>query len=161
MRIRTVLSPLAAIALTVALPMSAQAKTTEYLDRSLFDGTPQRTASTFHVDGPTAGPLGGALDLTVTAQDGTLPTERGASEPVDVTAILTVSPGEVITVVTTGEANIHQFGDVLQVNAYFDKKDVTYEGTEHKRVKVVGDGLIAAAHQFFGGQASFSSTLAW
>jgi hypothetical protein len=161
MRIRTAVTTVAAVALTVALPASAQARTTESISRSLFDGTPDRTASTFHVSGPTAGPLGGALDLTVTAQDGTLPTDRGASEPVDVTAILTVSPGEVITVITTGEASIHQFGDVLQVNAYFDKKEATYEGTEHKKVKVVGDGLIAAGHQWYGGQASLSATFAW
>lgn len=161
MRIRTLLTTGAAVVVSVALPMSAQAKTTELVDRSLFDSTPQRTASSLHLDGPTAGPLGGALDLTITARDGSLPTEWGACEPVDVTAALTISPGEVLSVATTGEACAHQFSGVLQVNAYFDRMNVSYDGAEHKKVKLVGDGLIAAAHQWYGGQASFSAAFSW
>jgi len=162
MRTRTVLTTgVVAAVLTLTLPFSAQARETESISRSLFDATPERTVSSLRIDGPTAGPLGGALDLTLTATDGSLPTERGTSEPVDVTAVLTLSPGEVLTITTTGEASVHPFGDVLTVNAYFDKKDVTYDGTEHKKVKVVGDGLIAAGHQWYGGQASVSATYAW
>jgi hypothetical protein len=162
MRIRTLLTTgVAAAALTIALPLSAQAKETESFSRSLFDGTPERTVSSLRLAGLTAGPLGGALDVTFTASDGSLPTVRGTSEPVDVTAVLTLSPGEVLTIRTTGEASVHQFGDVLQVNAYYGKKDVTYEGTEHKKVKVVGDGLIGAAQQWYGAQASVSGTLSW
>jgi len=143
------------------LPASAEAKTTELVDRSLFDATPERTAASLHLDGPTAGPLGGALDLTVTAPDGTLPTALGTCEPVEVTAILTVSPGELLTVATTGEACAHIVDGTLQVNAFFGTRDVTYTGSQHKKAKLVGDGLIAAAHHSFGGQASFSAVFRW
>ena len=151
----------AAIALSVVVPMSAQAKASELVDRSLFDGTPERTASTLHLAGPTAGPLGGAMDLIVTATDGTLPSTFGSCEPVEVTAVLTVSPGEVLTVNTQGEACAHIVDGTLQVNAGFDTNDVTYAGSEHKKAKLVGEGLIAAAHHWFGGQVSFSGTVRW
>jgi hypothetical protein len=162
MRVRSIVTTaLAAVALSVLVPMSAQAKTTEYIDRSMFDATPERTASSLHLDGLTAGPLGGALDVTFTAVDGTLPTTFGSCEPVAVQAILTVSPGEVLTVNTTGEACAHISDGTLQVNAFFGKENVTYAGTEHKKVKLVGDGLIAAAHHWYGGQASFSGLVRW
>jgi hypothetical protein len=67
----------------------------------------------------------------------------------------------VLTVVTTGEACAHIVDGTLQVNAFFGPKDVTYTGTEHKKAKLVGDGLIAAAHRLFGGQASFSGSFRW
>jgi len=120
-----------------------------------------RTAASLHLDGPTAGPLGGAMDLTVTAQDGALPTAFGSCEPVDVTAVVTFSPGEVLTVSTTGEACAHIVDGTLQVNAFFAARDVTYTGSEHKKAKLVGDGLVAAAHHTFGGQASFSGAFRW
>jgi hypothetical protein len=161
MRLRSVLTTaVAAIALS-AVPLSAQAKTTELIDRSLFDGTPVRTASALELAGPTAGPLGGSFDLTVIASDGTLPTTFGSCEPVDVAAVLTVSPGEVLNVHTRGEACAHIVDGTLQVNAFFDRKDVSYEGSEHKKATLVGDGLIAAAHHWYGGQASFSGTVRW
>ncbi|MDT7783421.1 MAG: hypothetical protein QOF58_1840 [Pseudonocardiales bacterium] len=161
MRPRSVLTTaVAAIALS-AIPLSAQAKSIELIDRSVFDGTPVRTASALELAGPTAGPLGGFFELTVTAADGTLPTVFGSCEPVDVAGVLTVSPGEVLTVHTHGEACAHIIDGTLQVNSYFDKKDVSYEGSEHKKAAVVGDGLIAAAHHWYGGQASFSGTVRW
>jgi hypothetical protein len=94
MRTRSVLiAALAAAAVSVVVPTTAQAKTTENLDRRLFDGTPERTASTLHLEGLTAGPLGGALEVIITAKDGTLPTTFGSCEPVRVTGVLTASPG--------------------------------------------------------------------
>ena len=150
-----------AVALSVAAPLAAHAKTTELVDRSLFDGTPSRTAATLHLDGPTAGPLGGAMDLTVHATDGSLPTAHGACEPVTVDASLTLSPGEVLDVSTTGEACAHIVDGSLSVNAFFGPRDVTYTGTAHKKAKLVGDGLIAAADRGFGGLASFSGTFRW
>ena len=162
MRTRSALTTaLAVAALTAIVPMSAHAKASELVDRSLFDGTPERTASSLHLAGPTAGPLGGAMDLTVTATDGSLPSTFGSCEPVDVTAVVTVSPGEVLTVTTTGEACAHIVDGTLQVNAGFGKKDVAYAGSAHKSAKIVGDGLIAAAHHWYGGQASFSGTFRW
>ena len=162
MRTRSVLATaLVTVALFAALPISAQAKTTEQLDRRLFDATPDRTAGSWHMAGLTAGPLGGALDLTITAPDGSLPTTPGACEAVDVAVVLTVSPGEVLTINTTGEACAHIIAGTLTVNAFFDTKDVTYTGTEHKKAKIVGDGLIAAGEQFFGSIANVSTTVAW
>ena len=161
MRPRSVLTTAVAAIVLSAVPMSAQAKSTELIDRSLFDGTPVRTASALELAGPTAGPLGGAFALTVTASDGTLPSAFGSCEPVDVAAVLTVSPGEVLHVSTSGEACAHIVDGTLQVNAYFGKNDVSYEGSEHKKAALVGDGLIAAAHHWYGGQASFSGTVRW
>ena len=150
-----------AAALTAAAVAPAQAKTTELVDRSLFDGTPERTASSLHFSGPTSGPLGGALDFTATASDGSLPTTFGSCEDVDVSAVLTMSPGEVLTVQTTGEVCAHIVDGSLEINAYFGPRQVHYEGTAHKRARLVGDGLIAGAHRIYGGQASFSGTFRW
>ena len=161
MRPRSVLATAIAAAALSLVPMSAQAKSSELIDRSVFDGTPVRTASALELTGDTAGPLGGSFALTVTATDGTLPTVFGSCEPVDVAAVLTVSPGDVLTVHTRGEACAHIIDGTLQVNAFFDKKDISYEGSEHKKAKLVGDGLIAAAHHWYGGQASFSGTVRW
>ncbi len=161
MRPRSVLATAIAAAALSLVPMSAQAKSTELIDRSLFDGTPVRTASALELAGDTAGPLGGSFALTVTAADGTLPSAFGSCEPVDVAGVLTISPGEVLTVHTRGEACAHIVDGTLQVNAFFDKKDVSYEGSEHKKATLVGDGLIAAAHHWYGGQASFSGTVRW
>jgi len=71
-----------------------------------------------------------------------------------------VSPGEVLTVSTAGEACAHIVDGTLQVNARFGARDVTYTGTEHTKAKLVGDGLIAAAHPF-GAQASFAGAFRW
>jgi hypothetical protein len=67
----------------------------------------------------------------------------------------------VLTVHTRGEACAHIIDGTLQVNAFFDKKDVSYEGSDHKKAALVGDGLIAAADHVYGGQASFSGTVRW
>jgi hypothetical protein len=162
MRTRSLLATgAAALALLAAAPATAQAATLERIDRSLFDATPETTTSSWHFDGPTAGELGGALDLHVTATDGSLPTTPGACEPVDVRAVLQVSPGELLTVTTSGEACAHVVDASLSVNAYFGRDDVTYSGTAHKKLRVVGDGLIAARTSFLGGQAGLSTSVRW
>ena len=99
--------------------------------------------------------------VTFTAQDGTLPTTFGSCEPVQVNAVLTASPGEFLSVTTVGEACAHITNGMLQVNAYFAQDDMTYSGTAHKKVKIRGDGLIAAADQTFGGLANFSAQVRW
>jgi hypothetical protein len=158
---RSLLATALAAALA-AVPMPAQAADVEYVDRSTYDSTPVVTTSTIHIDGATAGPLGGFLDLTVSAEDGTLPTTRGACDPVDVDAVLTVSPGEQLVVHTTAEVWMHQFSETLIMQAYFDKKDLSYSGTEHSKAKVVGDGSISASNAiFFGFAASFSTSVRW
>jgi hypothetical protein len=157
----TILTATAAVALVVALPAAADAATLEHFDRSLYDATPQVSAASWHFDGPTAGPLGGALDLVVTATDGTFPTVFGSCEPVAVKADLQVSPGEVLRIATTGEACAHVVDGSLTVNAYFGRGDVTYDGTEHKKAKVVGDGIVAAKAGWLGGQASVAADVRW
>ena len=162
MRHRTLLATAVAAAALTAVPLTAQATTAEYLDRSNFDAAPDVTASSVHLDGATSGELGGFLDIVATAQDGTLPTERGACDPVDVAAVLTVSPGEQLTVHTTGEVCMHQFADTLILQSYFGKNDMTYSGTAHHKAKVVGDGMISAGNALgFGFVASFSSSVRW
>ena len=151
----------AALALVAVVPASAHGATLESIDRSLFDGSPVVSASSWHFDGPTAGPLGGALDLVVTASDGAFPTTPGTCEPVQVRADLQVSPGEVLTVTTIGEACAHIVDASLTVNAPFGRDDLSYAGSAHKKAKVVGDGLIAAKHSWLGGQASVSTQVRW
>ena len=155
----TLVAAAAAGALLAAVPGSATASsTTESLDRRVFDATPELTASSLRVDGPTAGPLGGAMDVTVTATDGALPTVFGSCEPAAVTSVVTVQPGQVITVQALGEVCAHIVDGSLTFNAGFRAKDVTYEGYGRPRPRLVGDGLIAVSHSWLGGQASFSGT---
>ena len=115
-------SPLLAITIgtaVLAAPLAASATTTENLDRRAFDSAPERAADSLHISGATAGPLGGYLDVTFTAADGTLPTAPQTCEPVTVDAVLTVSPGETLTIATTGEACTGFYGGPAAVNAYF------------------------------------------
>jgi hypothetical protein len=156
MFVRTTLVVAAAGALLATVPGSASAvPKTESIDRRVFDATPQLTASSLRVDGPTAGPLGGAMDVTVQATDGTLPTVFGSCEAADVTAVVTVQPGQVMTVSSRGEVCAHIVDGSLTFNAGFRAKDVSYEGYGRPYPKLVGDGLIAVSHSWFGGQASF------
>jgi hypothetical protein len=134
---------------------------TEVVDRSLFDATPERTEASLRVDGPTAGPLGGAMDVTVRAVDGTLPTAFGSCEPVWVKAAVTVQPGRSLTVRTRGEACAHIVDGSLTANAGFRARNVTYQGSGRCRSRLVGEGLIAVAHSQLGGQASFFGTFRW
>lgn len=163
MSTRTLLAISAAtVALAVGVPTSAHAaKPTEQVDKSIFDATPERTTSSLRLDGATSGELGGAMDVTVTAVDGSLPTDFGSTEPVRVKAVVTVRPGTVVTVRTRGEASAHLVDGTLQVVAFFDNGDVSFKGCKLKRAKLVGDGLISAAHSSFGGQASFSGAFRW
>lgn len=156
MSTRLALLTAAAAAVLVANPAVASAKpATEVVDRSVFDATPERTESSLRVDGPTSGPLGGAMDVTVHAKDGTLPTALGSCEPVRVKAAVTVRPGRVITARTLGEGCAHIVDGSLSVNAAFRAKNVSYAGYGRCRPRLVGDGLIAVAHSQLGGQASF------
>jgi hypothetical protein len=162
MHARTVLATTLATAALTAIPLAAQATDVEYLDRSNFDAAPEVTASSVHLDGATRGELGGFLDLRITAQDGTLPTGRGACDPVAVDAVLTVAPGDQIAVSTTGEVCMHQFADTLILVSYFDKKDATYTGTAHHKAKVVGDGMISSSNALgFGFVSSFTTSVRW
>lgn len=151
-----------AAATVVTSGAAVAAPTTENLSRRTFDSAPELTSSTWRIDGATAGPLGGYLDLTATARDGALPTAPGDCERADVTAVLTVSPGEVLTVNTRrGEVCVHPFGGTLSLNAWFRNRHLTYAGTEHCRVRVVGDGLLAASQSGIGDQATFNASLRW
>ncbi len=90
MFVRTGLIAAAAIVLLSALPGSASAASgTQVIDRSVYDATPERTVASLRVDGPTSGPLGGAIEVTVRAVDGTLPTTFGTCESAWVKAVVT------------------------------------------------------------------------
>jgi len=145
-----------AAALLSAFPGAATAaKAPQNIDRSLYDATPEHTTSSLRLDGPTAGELGGAMDVTVRASDGTLPTTFGSCERAWVKAIVTVQPGQVITVRSRGEACAHIVDGSLSFNAGFRGKDVSYQGFGRCHPKLVGEGFISAAHTQIGGQASF------
>ncbi len=163
MQHRVLTAAATALATLCLAPTAASAATsTENLSRRTYDNAPELTAGTWRIDGATAGPLGGHLELIATAADGTLPTAPGECERVDVSAALTVSPGEVLTVDTRlGEACVHPFGSTLSLNAPFRSRHLTYDGTEHRMVKVVGDGLLSAGQLFTGAQASFDATVRW
>ena len=162
MRTRPILATALVAATLAVVPLAAHAADAELVSRSTFDSAPTVSSSTIHVDGATAGPLGGFLDLTARAQDGTLPAVQGDCEVADVTAVLTLSPGEQLAVSTTGEICMHQFSPTLVLQSYFDKQDVTYAGTEHRKAKIVGDGSIAASNgTFLGFGASFSTSVRW
>jgi hypothetical protein len=171
MRSRTLLaSATAALALSaVALPavaLPAQAVTTEYVDRATFDAAPDVTTSSIRVAGETRGELGGYLDATVVAKDGSLPTGSEVCEPASVHAVLTLSAGETLTVRVRGTACTSFAGDAITVNAAFRTRHLRYSGTEHThsagcRPRVVGDGLLAMSNSLLGGQASFSASIRW
>ena len=150
----------AALALTAATPLTAEAKTTEYLDKRIFDSTPVVSAGSWHLEGMTAGEIGPRLDVTVNAADGTLPTASSVCEPVDVVAVLTLA-GEVLTVRTTGEACAPFLGGIPAVNAYFGTEETEYQGTAHKKVKIGGAGLISAGGSFIGYQAALAASVKW
>jgi hypothetical protein len=151
-----------AAAVLAASPWVANAApVTEVVDRSLFDATPVRTESTLRVDGATSGPLGGAMDVTVRAIDGSLPTALGSCEKVRVTGVVTVRPGRVVTVRTRGEACAHIVDGSLTANAGFVRRNVDYRGFGRCRPRLLGEGLIAVAQSQLGGQASFSGTFRW
>jgi hypothetical protein len=67
----------------------------------------------------------------------------------------------VLTVSTAGEGCAHIVDGTLQINAGFGTKEITYTGSEHKKARLIGDGLIAAAQHAFGAQASFSGVFRW
>jgi hypothetical protein len=162
MFIRLALLTASAAAVLAAFPSAASAApTTELLDRSLFDAAPERTASSLRVDGPTAGPLGGAMDVTVRAVDRTLPTTPGSCETVRVKAVVTVEPGRVLTAHTRGEACAHVVDGSVTVNAGFRPRDVDYRGFGRCKPRLVGEGFIAVGESQLGGQASFSGMFRW
>ena len=153
----------AALAVTPLTTGTAQAADLENINKTAFDSTPTVTASAVHIGNATAGALGSYLDLTITAPDGTLPTAAGACETADVQAVVTVSPGETLSVRTTGEVCTHEFSpSTLMLNAYFDSGDLQYAGTAHKKAKAVGDGMISASNgTMLGWGLAFSSQVRW
>ena len=161
MRVRSVLLATTAAVLFSALPMTAQAADSEWIDRANFDATVDETPGSLHIAAATRGELGGYLDVTLTADDGTLPVGSNVCEPATVDAILTIAPGETFTVRAPGEACTTFSGGSIQANAAFGTEDLTYEGT-HKKAKIVGEGFLAmGVIDWLGGQAAFSATVKW
>lgn len=165
MRSRSLLATAAATAALTVVPFAAQAayqRPAELIDRFAYDAVADQTAGSFHIAGATSGPLGGYLDLLVEAKDGSLPVGSNVCEPAIVTTVLTVSPGEVLSSRTRGEACTSFLDDAITLNSTLRTKNLHYTGTAHHKPKVVGDGLISAGAFDAGyGQANFSASIRW
>ncbi len=148
----------AAAAVSFAAP-AAQAATVDRFDRSAFDSAPVVTASGYAMSADTRGELGGHLELSVQAVDGTVPA-AGKCEQAKVRAVLTVSPGETFTINTRGELCGHIVDGSPTLNASFRNRHVVYDGT-HRRAKVVGEGLIAFNRSWLGAQGSVGMSVRW
>jgi hypothetical protein len=155
---RTTLAAVLAAATVVLVTPTAQAASVDRFDRSTFDSTPEVTASGFSMAGDTAGELGGHLSLSLRASDGTLPAQ-GQCENADVSAVLTVSPGETFTINTVGELCSHFIDGTPSLNAYFGAKQVSYSGS-HKRARVT-DGSIGFSNGFLGALGQVGLTVRW
>lgn len=164
MRPRSLLLTAVATVALSALPLAAQAgaHSNELIDRAMYDPTVEQTAASLHIAAATRGELGGYLDVTVTSTDGSLPTGSNICEPAIVDAVLTVSPGETLSAQVPGELCTGFYGDSMTANAAIDKKDLEYEGTAHRKAKVVGEGLVSVGViNNFGGQGAFSVAVKW
>jgi hypothetical protein len=164
-RSRTLLLTAAATAALSAMPLAAhghQAQT-ELIDRATYDSAPELAEGSLRVAGPTRGELGGYLDVTVTARDGSLPTGSQVCEHAVVDGVLTVSPGETLTIDRVrGELCTSFYGDSMTLSAGVRSGNVDYEGSAHRRARIVGEGLISVGViSWLGGQASFSATVRW
>ena len=84
MRARSLLVATTAAVAFTALPMTAQASDSEWIDRANYDATVDRTPASLHIAAATRGELGGYLDATLTAEDGTLPVGSNVCEPATV-----------------------------------------------------------------------------
>lgn len=150
----------AAFALAAPAAQAAPPGTTQdRFDRSAFDSTPVVTASGYSMSAATRGELGGHLELSVQAVDGTVPA-AGKCEKADVRAVLTVAPGETFTITTRGELCGHVVDGSPTLSAAFRNRHVKYAGT-HKRAKVVGEGLIGFGHSWLGAQGSVGMSVRW
>jgi hypothetical protein len=155
-----IVTPLVAAATVLAMApgTAGAAATAERFDRSAFDSTPVVTSAGYAMSAPTAGELGGHLDLSVQAADGTIP-NQGQCETANVDAVLTLTPGESFAVHTTGELCSHFIDGTPTLDASFGAKQVTYTGT-HKRARV-GDGIIGFTNSVLGAQGSVGLTVRW
>ena len=146
------LAATAATAAVLSVAAPAQAKSVETFDRRTFDSTPVVTDSGWSISAPTAGELGGWLDMTVTAADGTKPS-NGTCELATVDAVLTVAPGESFTIHTTGELCAHFTDGTPSLFGSFGAKQMSYSGS-HKKAKLVGEGFVSFGHSFLGAQGA-------
>lgn len=162
MRARPLLITAVATALLSVVPVTANAAThREYLDRSTFDSTVEQTAATYRIAGATSGELGGYFDVTVTAKDGSLPVGSQVCEPARIDAVLTIAPGETLTIHARAELCTSFYGDKLVATAAVSNRNVDYDGT-HRQFRVVREALLTAAFtSWFGGQAAFNGDIRW
>lgn len=146
-----------AAAATLLITPSAYAASTETYDRSAFDGTPEVIASGWTLSAATSGELGGWLDMSVQAADGSVP-PAGQCEPANVDAVLTVAPGETFTVHTTAELCGHFIDGSPSLFGSFGAKQVTYHGA-HKKARLVGDGFVSFGRSAIGALGSVTLTV--
>lgn len=148
-----------ATATVLAVTTPAHAARVESFDRSAFDTSPDVTVAGWTISAPTAGELGGRLDMTVTVADGTIPA-NGTCEPANVDSVLTVAPGEAFTIHTVADVCTHFLDGTPSLFGSFDAKQTTYSGT-HKKARVVGDGFVSFGHSFLGAQGTVTLAVRW
>ena len=159
MNARTLIGGVAVGAALTLIAPSAQAATLERFDRTAFDTTPDASAAGWSISHATAGELGGWLDMTVRAQDGSIP-ENGQCEMADVDAVLTVSPGESFAVHTTGELCAHFIDGTPSLFGSFGDRQATYTGT-HRKARIVGDGNVGFGSSWLGAQGAVTLAVRW
>jgi hypothetical protein len=149
----------AAAATALFTAPAAHAATVQTFDRRAFDASPDITASGWSISAATAGELGGWLDMSVNAVDGTVPA-AGQGETATVDSVLTVAPGESFTIHTTGDLCAHFIDGSPSLFGSFNAKQVTYSGT-HKKARLAGDGFVSFGYNAVGAQGDVTLSVRW
>ena len=147
---------MAGTVLVLGAPGAQARPSYEFIDRAAFDGAPTITEAGYTMSAATRGELGGHLDLTVLAVDGTLP---GANqcEAATADATLTTSPGETWEISTTGEICGHFTDGSPSFNAGFGKNQVTYTGPR-TRIQLKS-GFVSFGYSWLGAQGSVALSI--
>jgi len=164
MRTRSVLATVLATAALASVPLAAHAAkpTRTPIDLRSYDPAAVITAGGYQFGGTAyAVPFTGPSTTTVTALDGTLPTAN-TCEPATISVQAGASSSEYLSITATGEVCASFSGGAWSASAGFDRRDVTYTGTEHDRVR--GEGLLSGSvGSIFptSGQMGVSGSLVW
>ena len=168
MRTRSVLATVPATVLATAalalVPLAAHAAkpTRTPIDLRSYDPAAVITAGGYEFGGTSyAVPFTGPATTTVTALDGTLPA-ADTCEPATISVQAGTSSTEYLSITATGEVCASFSGGSWSASAGFDRRDVTYVGTEHDRVRA--EGLVSGSvGSIFptSGQMSIIGSLVW
>jgi hypothetical protein len=164
MRTRTALVTAAATVALALVPLTAQAAKPARTPIQLqaYDPAAVISAGGYQFGGTAyAEPFTGPSTTTVTALDGSLP-PANTCEPATVSVQAGPSSTEYLTITAAGEVCASFYGNAWHATAGFDRKDISYVGTEHDRVR--GDGLLSGSvGNIFptSGQLGVSGSLVW